>query len=84
MCEGEKVGEVCVCIAIFYVTLQFVFVWKLCSFSLFESEKTRVNDGVRGRDREEDGHKSYLVGNIAPLWQLCVTAPRLWENGQRN
>lgn len=37
--------------------------------------RRRVNDGVRGRDREEDGHKSYLVGNIAPLWQLSVTAP---------
>jgi len=44
-----------------------------------------VNDGVRGRDRKEDGHKSYLVGNIAPLWQLSVTAPppvgKRTENG---
>ncbi len=33
-----------------------------------------MNDGVRQRDGEEDGHKSYLVGNIASLWQLSVTA----------
>lgn len=42
----ESWWSLCVCIAIVYVTLQFVsacvcvFVWKLCSFSLFESEKT--------------------------------------------
>lgn len=75
----ESWWSLCVCIAIVYVTLQFV---SACVCVCGNSAafhclrvRTRVNDGVRGRDREEDGHKSYLVGNIAPLWQLSVTAP---------